>query len=135
MEAYLTFDGNAAEALAFYAQALGGKVVHSMSYGDSPACADMPGAAKDKIMHAMLEARGHRLMDSDAPPGHPFAGYKGFSLSVQAKDVAEGEKLFQALSVGSKITMPFAPTFWSTGFGMLEDKFGVSWMVNVDQAP
>ena len=69
------------------------------------------------------------------PPGYKFEGYKGFSLSVQAKDVKEGEQLFNALAAGGKATMPYAATFWSAGFGMLEDKFGVPWMVNCEQPP
>lgn len=133
MEAYLTFDGNAAEALAFYAQCLGGKVLFSMTWGESPMAADMPAEARDKIMHATLEARGHKLMAADAPPGYPFEGHKGFALSVQSPDLKESEQLFNALSAGGKITMTFAPTFWAAGFGMLVDKFGVPWMVNCEQ--
>ncbi len=132
MQAYLTFDGNTAEALAFYAQCLGGKVLFSMTWGESPMAADMPAEAKNKIMHSTLEARGHKLMAADAPPGYPFEGHKGFSLSVQSNNVKEGEQLFKALSAGGKVTMPFAPTFWAAGFGMLVDKFGVSWMVNCE---
>jgi PhnB protein len=135
MEAYLQFNGNAAEALAFYAKCLGGKIAFSMTFGDSPMGKETPESHKQKIMHATLEARGHSLMASDLPPGYPFHGYKGFSLSVQAKDVKEGETLFKALSDGGKATMPYAPTFWSQGFGMLEDKFGVPWMVNCEHAP
>lgn len=135
MQAYLTFNGNAAEALAFYAKCLDGKILFSMTFGESPMGKDTPAESKNKIMHATLEARGHQLMASDAPPGYPFEGYKGFSLSVQSKDVKEGEALFKALSAGGKITMPYGPQFWSPGFGMLEDKFGVAWMVNTEQAP
>ena len=132
MEAYLTFDGNTAEALAFYAQCLGGKVLFSMTWGESPMAADMPAEAKNKIMHSTLEARGHKLMAADALPGCPFEGHKGFSLSVQSNDVKESEQLFKALSAGGTVTVPFAPTFWAAGFGMLVDKFGVSWMVNCE---
>ena len=135
MEAYLTFNGNAAEALAFYAKCLGGKIEFSMTFAESPMGAQTPDNYKDKIMHATLTARGQKLMASDAPPDFKFEGYKGFSLSVQAKDVKEGEQLFNALSAGGKVTMPYAATFWSPGFGMLEDKFGVPWMVNVDHPP
>ncbi|MDM0076871.1 VOC family protein [Variovorax sp. J2P1-59] len=135
MEAYLTFNGNAAEALAFYAKCLDGKIAFSMTFGESPMGKETPDSHKQKIMHATLEARGDKLMASDLPPGYPFDGYKGFSLSVQAKDVPEGEKLFNALSAGGKVTMPYAATFWSSGFGMLEDKFGVPWMVNCEQPP
>ncbi len=135
MEAYLSFNGNAADALAFYAKNLGGKILFSMTFGESPMGAETPADYKNKIMHATLEARGKQIMASDLPPGMAFDGYKGFSLSVQAKDVKEGEQLFKALSEGGKATMPYAATFWSPGFGMLEDKFGVPWMVNVDQPP
>jgi PhnB protein len=135
MEAYLSFNGNAAEALAFYAKSLGGKILFSMTFGESPMGAETPAEYKNKIMHATLEARGKQIMASDMPPGMAFDGYKGFSLSVQAKDVKEGEQLFKTLSEGGKVTMPYAATFWSPGFGMLEDRFGVPWMVNVDQQP
>ena len=132
MQAYLSFDGNAAEALSFYAKCLDGKIAFSMTFGESPMAADTPDSHKKKIMHATLEARGQQLMASDMPPGMPHEGFKGFSLSVQGKDVAEGKKLFDALSAGGKVTMPFAETFWAKGFGMLEDKFGVPWMVNCE---
>jgi PhnB protein len=135
MEAYLTFNGNAAEALAFYAQTLGGKIAFSMTFAESPMAADTPADFKNRIMHASLEARGKKLMASDAPPSYKFEGYKGFTLSVDAQDVKEGEQLFNALAAGGKATMPYGPTFWSAGFGMLEDKFGVPWMVNCVQPP
>ena len=133
MQAYLTFNGNAAEALAFYAKALGGKVIFSMTFGESPMGAETPDAYKSKIMHATLEARGHQLMASDMPPGMAFEGYKGFSLSVQGDNVDEGKKLFEALDEGGEVTMPYGPQFWAVGFGMLTDKFGVSWMVNCEK--
>ncbi|MDQ0568780.1 PhnB protein [Variovorax paradoxus] len=133
MQAYLTFNGNAAEALAFYAKALGGKVIFSMTFGESPMGAETPDAYKGKIMHATLEARGHQLMASDMPPGVAFEGYKGFSLSVQGNNVDEGKKLFDALAEGGEVTMPYGPQFWAVGFGMLTDKFGVSWMVNCEK--
>ena len=133
MQAYLTFNGNAAEALAFYAQALGGKILFSMTFGESPMGAETPAEHKGKIMHATLEARGHQLMASDAPPEWKFEGYKGFSLSVQANNVDEGKKLFDALAAGGQVTMPYGPQFWAVGFGMLTDKFGVPWMVNCEK--
>lgn len=133
MQAYLTFDGNCAEALAFYAQALGGKVIFSMTFGESPMGEQTPASHKDKIMHATLEARGHQLMASDAPPEWPFEGYKGFSLSVQGKDVDDGRKVFEALAAGGRVTMPYGPQFWAVGFGMLTDRFGVPWMVNCEK--
>ena len=133
MQAYLTFNGNAAEALAFYAKALDGKISFSMTFGESPMGGETPAAYKDKIMHDTLEARGHQLMASDAPPEWKFEGFKGFSLSVQANNVDEGKKLFDALAAGGQVTMPYGPQFWAVGFGMLTDKFGVPWMVNCEK--
>lgn len=132
MQPYLSFDGNAAEALSFYAKCLDGKITFSMTFAESPMGKDTPDSHKNKIMHATLEARGHQLMASDMPPGMPHKGYEGFTLSVQGKDVTEGKHLFDALSAGGSVTMPFGKTFWAEGFGMLVDKFGVPWMVNCE---
>ena len=132
MQAYLTFDGKAAEALDFYARVLGGKILFSMKYGESPMASQTPPEAKDRLMHATLEARGHQLMASDAPPGVPFEGHKGFALSVQESDAKAGEQLFNALADGGQVTMAYGATFWAAGFGMLIDRFGVPWMVNVE---
>src|SRR5512143_1046887 len=127
MQAYLSFDGDTAQALAFYARCLGGRVTFSQTFGESPMADQVPPGARGRITHATLEARGHKLMASDTPPAMPFHGHHGFALSVQTADVAEGERLFQALADGGSVTMPYAPTFWSKGFGMLVDRFGVPW--------
>lgn len=133
MQPYLTFDGNAAEALAFYASCLGGDIIASHTFGQIPAGEQpLPPGSDQRLMHGHLVADGLHLMASDILPGMPFDGHKGFSLSVQRQSVAEGEQVFQALGAGGTVTMPFAPTFWAKGFGMLTDKFGVPWMVNVE---
>jgi len=71
-------------------------------------------------------------MASDAMPDVPFKGKHGFSLSIGYDDVAEGQRVFDALAEGGKVTMPFGKTFWAAGFGMLVDRFGVPWMINVE---
>lgn len=137
MIAYLSFDGRCDEALDFYAAALGGRKTMRSTYGEAPPSPGMPPTPADwkgRIMHARIEARGLTLMGSDMPPGMPFEGYKGFSLTVSVHDKAEGERLFQALSEGGRVTMPYGATFWSPGFGMLTDRFGVPWMVNCEPA-
>jgi PhnB protein len=134
MQAYLSFNGNAAEALAFYAHCLGGKLT-SLSYGESPMANEVPAEAHGRVMHARLEARGLVLMGADNPPGMEHHGYHGFALSVQSGSVDEGARLFDALAAGGKVTMPYAATFWSQGFGMLLDRFGVPWMVNCEVPP
>lgn len=136
MIAYLSFDGCCDAALDFYAACLGGRKTMRSTYSEAPASPGMPPAPedwKDRVMHARLEARGLTLMGSDMPPGMAFEGYQGFQLCVAAQDREEGERLFQALSQGGQVKMPYAATFWSPGFGMLVDRYGVPWMVNCER--
>ena len=133
IENYLFFNGNCEEALAFYAQALGGKTTALMRYEGTPMEAQMPPDFKNKVMHSNFEAEGARFMASDSMPGMPPPSYGGFSMSVYIeKDKAKAKKIFDALAQGGKVTMPFEPPFWGGTFGMLTDKFGVPWMVSCD---
>ena len=133
--AYLQFDGRCAEALSFYAETLGGQVLMMRKYTEAPANAGMPPVPAHWVMHGRLQwPGGVMLMGSDGGMA-PFEGVKGVSLSVNCADVPEGEKVFQALAVGGTVKMAFSATFWSPGFGMLVDRFGVAWMVNVDAMP
>ena len=135
---YLTFGGNTRQAYAFYEKTLGGKIETMMSYADMPpmpasdaGCADGPPPSGDGIMHACLSLPGGAMLFAgDAPPGMPFDGIKGVMLALQYDTVAQAETVFHALAKGGTITMPLAPTFWSKTFGMLTDRFGVSWAVN-----
>lgn len=131
LNTYLFFNGECADAFKFYEKCLGGKV-EAMSYAGSPAEADLPAEWRDKIIHARLTLGDEALMGSDAPPGH-YQKPQGFSVSVSVKDVAEGERIFNDLSEGGTVQMPFAPTFWAAGFGMCVDRFGIAWMVNCEQ--
>lgn len=141
---YLNFDGNCAEAFAFYAKLFKGTIVHTSTFGEIPAGEGMPplpNAAKKRIMHVHLQAKDQALMGSDTMPVAPGqdpatcgGGYQkpqGLWVSIQAADVAEGKRLFDALAQGSQTVMPYAPTFWSPGFGMTTDRFGTPWLVNV----
>src|SRR5688572_9360280 len=121
IDCYLTFDGNAEEALNFYAEALGGKVQNLMRYEGSPMDnKDLPANWRQKVMHATVEADGAQIMASDNFPGMPHAGFAGMSVSVWIKDgVDRARKVFDALAAGGKVTMPFAPPFWGGHFGML----------------
>jgi len=134
MNVYLSFDGRCSEALDFYAQCLGGKVLMKVSYADAPGAEPPSEALRQRLMHGRITARGMILMGSDIPPQQTFEGYKGFQVSVQVSDVEEGRKIFEALSSGGTVSMPYAATFWSPGFGMMVDKFGVGWMVNCEPA-
>ncbi len=136
---YLSFDGKTREAFAFYEQALGAKTVAMMRYSDMPApaatdaagCADSPMPTGDGIMHACLSLPGGAmLMAGDTPPGMAYDGMKGVMLALQYDSVDAAHTVFHALQQGGAVTMPLAPTFWAQTFGMLTDRFGVSWAVN-----
>ena len=132
LSTYLFFDGRCGEAFKFYEKCLGGKV-ESMTYAGSPAESDIPADWRDKIIHARLTVGENQvLMGSDPPPAH-YQKSQGFSVSVSVKDVAEGERIFNCLSEGGTLTMPYQKTFWAAGFGMCVDKFGIAWMVNCEQ--
>jgi PhnB protein len=139
---YLSFDGNTREAFAFYEKALGAKIETMMSYADMPAsampsegCADagVPGAQgqANGIMHACLALPGGAMLFAgDTPPGVPYEGVKGMMLALQYDTVDQAHSAFNALLPGGQVTMPLAPAFWAQTFGMLTDRFGVSWAVN-----
>lgn len=129
--AYLFFDGQCAEAFKFYEKCLGGKV-ESTTYAGTPGEADVPADWRDKIIHARLSVGNHTLMGSDPPPAH-YQKPQGFSVSVAVNNVSEGERIFNCISEGGSVLMPFGTTFWAAGFGMCVDRFGISWMVNCDR--
>ncbi len=136
-EPYLSFDGNCAEAMRFYEKTLGGKIEMEMTYGEAP---PMPGQAAPtgadakRIMHASMTLEGHRIMASDVPPGMPSVAMQGITVSLAYPDVVKGKTIFDALSAGGKVTMPYQKTFWADGFGMCTDRFGTPWMVNAGDA-
>jgi PhnB protein len=129
---YLAFNGNAAEALAFYAKAFGGKVLFQQSFGESPMGDKTPAEYKDKVMHARFEADKLSFMASDSMPGQQVTNGSNTSLSLNFTTVMDIDKTFANLSEGAKITMPLQDTFWGAKFGMLTDKFGINWMFNHD---
>ena len=102
------------------------------THGASPAKDQVPADWQDKILHVRLEVDGQALLGSDAPPPH-FAPPQGMAVSISVSSPADAERIFKALADKGKVTMPFAKTFWSPGFGMTVDQFGIPWMVNVDQ--
>jgi len=135
---YLSFAGNTREAFNFYAKALGASIETMMSYDDMPApaagdagCADGPPPSGNGIMHACLALPGGAMLFAgDTPPGMAYEGMKGVMLALQYDTVDQAHGAFHALSQGGQVTMPLAQTFWAKTFGMLTDRFGVSWAVN-----
>ena len=129
---YLFFDGECKAAFQFYEQCLGGKI-DMMTYGDAPMSEEIPSEQRDRIMHANLTVGGMVLMGSDTPPDG-FQKPQGFSVNLQFDDLVEAERIFQKLAENGTVKMPFQETFWSTRFGMLVDRFGTPWMINVQPA-
>jgi PhnB protein len=130
IQPYLLFGGRCEEALDFYRRALGAEVTMLMRFKESPdpnMCA--PGAL-DKVMHAQFRVGETTLLASDGRCDGP-AAFQGFALSLTVSGEAEAERLFAALGDGGQVQMPMAKTFFSPRFGMVADRFGVSWMVYV----
>jgi PhnB protein len=129
---YLFFPGNCAEAVKFYCEKLGGEELMTMCYKDSPE-PPPPGMVPenwgDKVMHTSFKIGGNMIMASDGCGDE--AKMSGFSLSIALPDEAAAHKAFNALAEGGKINMPLTKTFWSPCFGMLQDKFGLNWMVSI----
>jgi PhnB protein len=133
IQPYLFFNGRCEEAVEFYCRALGAKVEMLMRYKDSPE-PPPPGmvapGSENKVMHATLHIGDTTVMASDGDcSGRP--GFQGFSLSIAVADHAEADRAFNALAEGGQVQMPLTETFWSPRFGMVADRFGVAWMVNV----
>jgi PhnB protein len=132
VQPYVFFDGRCEEALAFYKKSIGAQVEMMMRWKDSPDKSMCSPDNADKVMHAQFKVGDSTIMGSDGRnTGNP--NFQGFALTISAKDEAEVDKLFDALSVGGKVTMPLAKTFFSPRFGMLADKFGMNWMLIVAQ--
>lgn len=129
---YLTFNGNCAEAFKFYEQALGAKIEAIMPFEGSPMGEAVPADWSSKVLHASMLIGEARVMGSDAPPGYEQP--QGISVSLSLQDAAKGEEIFNALSENGQVQMPYQATFWAAGFGMCVDRFGIPWMVNVEQA-
>jgi PhnB protein len=132
LNTYLHFNGNCEEALNFYARALGARIVMMLRYGETPEAGETAPEMQNKIIHGRIALGENLIMASDCPPGY-FRELAGFSINIGTKSPGEAEKYFHALSEKAEVRMPLAETFWAHRFGMLVDKFGVSWMVNCEK--
>jgi PhnB protein len=136
VEPYVHFDGRCEEAIEFYKTAVGARVEMLMRFKDMPASAGpapMPPETQNKVMHASLRIGDSVLLVSDGRCTGAMK-FDGFSLTLNVANEAEADRAFNALGQGGTVTMPLAKTFFSPRFGMLNDRFGVSWIVIVQQA-
>lgn len=133
IQPYLFFEGRCEEAVEFYRRTLGAEVTMLMRFKDSPEPPEpgmVPPDAGDKVMHMSLRIGGTTLLASDGRcEGRP--SFQGFALSLTVPNVAEVERRFAALADGGQVQMPLTKTFFSPRFGMVADRFGVSWMIYV----
>ena len=135
---YLNFPGTAEEAFNFYKSVFGGEFTSLQRFKDTPEASRVPANEADKIMHISLPlGNGNILMATDAleSMGHPLTVGNNFYLTIEAESEEEANKLFNSISAGGKVTMPMAKTFWGAYFGMVNDKFGVQWMINYTLPP
>jgi PhnB protein len=126
---YLFYNGNCEAAFKFYEKALGGKIDAMLTHEGAPASMQVPPEWKMKIMHAKITIDGEIILASDASPGD-FHQPQGFAVSLSIDDPADAERKFNALCQGGVVNMAFAKTFFSRGFGMCVDQFGIPWMVH-----
>jgi len=128
---YLIFNGDCEAAFKFYEQVLGGKITFTMTWGEMPGEKPCPAEMHALIMHTTLSVEDQVLMGCDVPPDR-YQQPRGLNVSLHLAGVAEGERIFKALAEQGSVTMPFQKTFWSDGFGMCTDRFGIPWMVNCE---
>src|SRR5258707_10236984 len=133
IQPYLFFNGRCEEAVEFYRKALGAEVEMMMRFKESPEPPKpgmVPPGFENKIMHTSFRVGQTTVMASDGCSADK-AQFEGFSLALSVATEAEADRVFGALSAGGQIRMPLGKTFWSPRFGMIEDRFGIGWMVSV----
>ena len=134
VQAYITFGGRCEEALEFYTQSIGAEVSGLMRWKENPDKAMKgPPGWEEKVMNAMFRIGETDLMADDGM-GPATPEFKGMTLALSAASDADTRRLFDALASGGTVQMPLAKTFWTSSFGMLQDKFGVPWMVMTESA-
>ncbi|KAB2850325.1 MAG: VOC family protein [Hyphomicrobiaceae bacterium] len=128
IEPYLFFNGRCEEALRFYQKSLGAKVSMIMRYKDSPEQSGVTPALADLIMHSAFTIDGATVMASDGH-GKGKVEFKGMNLSLSCADARQAGRRFKALAEGGTVIQPLVETFFAKRFGMVADRFGVTWML------
>lgn len=131
VDAYLNFDGRCEEAIEFYKKNIGAEVSMLLRFKDGPdKCMPIQPGTENKVLHCELQIGESKVMASDCHCTEK-TGFAGFSLSLTARDDAQAKQLFAALSNGGKVAQPLIATFFASSFGVVNDQFGVSWMIVV----
>lgn len=134
MTPYLVTNGNGQEAVKFYEAVLGARIENLQTFGDMPENPEHPTPehAKHLVMHAYMKIGDFDLMLSDNYPGSPYQIGDQVSIALIFNDADESKEVFEKLSDGGKVTMPLQQTFWSPLYGIVVDKFGVSWQISTE---
>lgn len=131
---YLNFPGTCREALEFYKECFGGEIQSLQTFGEMPGFEEspdeVPEEAKKNIMHAEFKAEGIYFMASDGDPRGSVTMGDNVSLSIQLDDSKEQDKIFEKLSQGGRVLMPLEDTFWNSRFGLIADRYGITWMLD-----
>jgi PhnB protein len=130
---HITFNGDCEQAVNFYKNALGGEIEFIMTYKGSPMEEQVPEDYGLKIMHSTFAADGIRFMAADSMPGHEVPGESNIDLSIDFDSKEEQAEAFRKLSEGGQVLMPLQDVFWGSHFGMVQDRFGIKWMLNRPQ--
>ncbi|MBX7255242.1 MAG: VOC family protein [Candidatus Hydrogenedentes bacterium] len=133
VQTYLFLDGSCEEAIEFYKSTLGAKVTAFMRFKENPEPDQCSPAHAEKVMHASIRVGETEVMMSDGRC-EGKRNFQGFALAMSIKEVSEVERIFSLLADGGQIQMPLMQTFWSPMFGMVADRYGVSWMVMAEAA-
>ncbi|QAY66084.1 VOC family protein [Paenibacillus protaetiae] len=136
IDVYFNFNGNAREAIAFYADAFEAEAPAIIRFGDSPPNPDhpLPEEAKDLVMHANMKILGSTVMFSDVFPGMAFTVGSNITLSISTNDEEQLKRIFHKLKVGGEVNMELQETFWSKLYGQVTDPYGVLWQLNLGEA-
>jgi PhnB protein len=128
---HLNFNGQCREAFETYEKVLGGKIIYMGTWAEMPGADQFPPEMHKLIMHTTIQIGDQMIMGADSPPDR-YEKPQGLWVSLNIKEAGDAERIFNELSDGGNVVMPFQQTFWSPGFGMFTDRFGTPWMVNTE---
>jgi PhnB protein len=131
---HISFPGTCEEAFHFYRQCLGGEISSFVTWGESPVAHMVPPEWGAKVCHATLSVDGAVLTGVDSPP-HEYKAPSGFQILLRLSECQQATEIFAALSAGGNVTFPLQKTFWSACYGIVTDKFGITWEVQAQTAP
>jgi PhnB protein len=131
---HLCYDGQCREAMQLYQEILGGTIQTMLTYGETPMASSMDSRWHDRIVHATLVLDEVELTGVDTYAG-AYQRPQGFFVTLSVAGLGRASEIFKALSHGGTTKVPFEKTFWSPGFGVLVDRFGIPWEINTDSAP